>query len=156
MRSAYDFSPLFRSTVGFDRLPGLLDSISRLDETSLGFPPYDIEKLDEESYRITLAVAGFSEDELDVEIREQTLVVTGRREGVEEQKTFLHRGIAGLSFERRFQVADHVKVTGARLENGLLRIDLVREIPEEMKPRQIRIEISPGLKRVTTEARNAA
>lgn len=156
MRSAFDFSPLFRSTVGFDRLPGLLESVARLDESSLGYPPYNIEKLDEESYRITMAVAGFTEEDLDIEVREHTLVVSGRQAQDEGEKFYLHRGIAGRAFQRSFQIADHVKVTGAHLENGLLHIELVRELPEEMKPRQISIETAPAVKQVVDKSKKAA
>ncbi|HMA15903.1 MAG TPA: Hsp20 family protein [Kiloniellaceae bacterium] len=156
MRSAFDFSPLFRSTVGFDRLPGLLETVSRVDEATLGYPPYNIEKLDEDSYRITMAVAGFTEADLEIEQRENTLTVSGRQAQDDGGKTYLHRGIAGRAFQRSFQIADHVKVTGAQLQNGLLNIDLVRELPEAMKPRQIRIETGPALKQVTGKAEKAA
>jgi molecular chaperone IbpA len=156
MRSAFDFSPLFRSTVGFDRLPGLLETVSRLDEASLGYPPYNIEKLDEETYRITMAVAGFTEDDLSIEVREHSVIVSGRQAQEDGDKTFLHRGIAGRAFQRSFQIADHVKVTGAQLQNGLLHIDLVRELPEEMKPRQIRIETAKPVKQVADKSKSAA
>ena len=156
MRSAFDFSPLFRSTVGFDRLPGLLETVSRLDEESLGYPPYNIEKLDEESYRITMAVAGFTEDDLEIEVREHSVIVSGRQAPEGGEKIYLHRGIAGRAFERSFQVADHVKVTGAELVNGLLHINLVRELPEEMKPRQIRIETVDTAKKVADQSKKAA
>jgi molecular chaperone IbpA len=156
MRSAFDFSPLFRSTVGFDRLPGLLEAAARFDEASMGYPPYNIEKLDDESYRITMAVAGFNEDDLEIEVRENSLIVSGRQAEDDGEKTYLHRGIAGRAFQRRFQIADHVKVTGARLENGLLHIDLVRELPEEMKPRQIHIETVTPLKQVADKSKQAA
>lgn len=149
MRSAFDFSPLFRSTVGFDRLPSLLEAVSRLDEATLGYPPYNIEKLDEDSYRITMAVAGFTEDDLSIELRENTLTISGRQQQDDSNKTYLHRGIAGRAFQRNFQLAEYVKVIGAHLQNGLLNIDLVRELPEAMKPRQIRIETGPALKQVT-------
>lgn len=137
----YDFSPLFRSTIGFDRLAHMLDTATR-EEAAPGYPPYNIEKHGEDRYRITMAVAGFSADELDVEVRENTLTISGRQDDGEEGVRYLHRGIAGRSFERRFQLADHVKVVGADLENGLLHVDLAREIPEEMRPRTI--EISEG------------
>lgn len=156
MRSAFDFSPLFRSTIGFDRLPSLLETVAQFDEASLGYPPYNIEKLDEESYRITMAVAGFAEDDLTIEVREHSLIVSGRQAPEDGEKTYLHRGIAGRAFQRSFQIADHVKVTGARLNNGLLHIDLVRELPEEMKPRQIRIETAGGTKRVADQSKQAA
>jgi len=162
MRSAFDFSPLFRSTVGFDRLPSLLETAARLDEATVSYPPYNIEKVDEDAYRISMAVAGFGEGDLEIEAKEQTLLVTGRQPKSNEEKTYLHHGIAARSFKHSFQIADHVKVTGARLENGLLHIDLVREIPEAMKPRQIRIEtvepkaIAADTKKTTKEPKKAA
>ena len=140
MRNAFDFSPLFRSTIGFDRIPTLLDAATRVDEASLGYPPYNIEKLDEDSYRITMAVAGFAQADLEIEAREGALTVSGRHDEPADAGAFLHRGIAGRPFQRKFQLADHVQVTGASLENGLLHIELAREIPEAMKPRQIAIE----------------
>lgn len=136
MRS-YDLTPLYRNTVGFDRIFDLLDNVGKVDAG--GYPPYNIERLDENDYRITLAVAGFAEDDLDIVFHENTLTVTGRRPEADEKRTFLHQGIAGRSFERRFQLADHVKVAGASLVNGLLNVDLKREIPEAMKPRKISI-----------------
>jgi len=139
----YDMTPLYRSTVGFDRLFNeLFDTVNKLDGS--GYPPYNIELADENNYRITLAVAGFGEDDLDIEVTEQTLTITGKRNEPEgnEQRQFLHQGIAGRSFERRFQLAEHVRVTGASLENGLLNIDLEREIPEAKKPRKIEISKS--------------
>ena len=136
----YDLSPLFRSTVGFDRMARLLDSVGRIDEQAVSYPPYNIEKLSDDDYRITMAVAGFGENELDVTAREGTLIIAGKAEAKDEDRKFLHRGIARRAFERRFELADHIQVTGARLENGLLHIDLVREIPEAMKPRKIAIK----------------
>ncbi|GAB4224015.1 MAG: Hsp20 family protein [Kiloniellaceae bacterium] len=156
MRSAFDFSPLFRSTIGFDRLPGLLDSVTGQEDVSQGCPPYNIEKLDEESYRITMAVAGFTENDLHVQLREQALVVSGQLPEDSSDKTFLHRGIADCAFQRSFRIADHVKVTGAELKDGLLHIHLVQELPEEMKPRRIEIQSSPALKRITDGTRKAA
>lgn len=138
---ALDFSPLYRSTVGFDRLFNLLDSTLRDDET-VSYPPYNIEVTDDDKYRVTFAVAGFSREDLAIEQRQNTLVVAGKRANGPEKRQFLHRGIAARSFERRIGLADHVKVAGASLENGLLHIDLVREIPEEAKPR--RIDIGSG------------
>lgn len=143
MRS-YDLAPLFRSTVGFDRLAGLLDTATRLDETALSYPPYNIEKLGEESYRITMAVAGFSLDELDIVSQENTLVVSGKAAEDDKARSFLHHGIARRAFERRFQLADHIRVTGASLSNGLLNIQLVREVPEVLKPRKIEIAFAGG------------
>lgn len=134
-----DFSPLFRSTVGFDRLMNLLESSGQWGEAANSYPPYNIERTGQDRYRVTLAVAGFAEDELVVETRENTLVVEGRKKGPEAGRAFLHRGIAGRSFKRQFQLADHVKAGGAMLSNGLLVIDLVREVPEAMKPRRIQI-----------------
>ena len=158
----FDLTPLFRSTVGFDRMARLLDSATRVDEQAVSYPPYNIEKLGEDDYRITMAVAGFGEDELDVTLREGTLIVTGKAEakttsenGTEKaERKFLHRGIAQRAFERRFQLADHIQVSGARLENGLLHIELVREIPEAMKPRQIAIS-GPGGKAKSIEQKAA-
>jgi molecular chaperone IbpA len=133
-----DFSPLFRSTVGFDRLFDLVDSFA---DQSQGYPPYNIERSDDTHYRITLAVAGFAEKDLDIEVHEGLLSVCGKRDETEkaESKGYLYQGIAGRSFERRFQLAEHVEVREARLENGLLHIDLERLIPEEKKPRRIAI-----------------
>jgi len=140
--NALDFSPLYRSTVGFDRLFNLLDSVRRDEEPSVSYPPYNIEVTGEDRYRVTFAVAGFTRDELAIEQRQNTLVVSGKRAKDQEQRHYLHHGIAARSFERRIGLADHVKVAGASLENGLLHIDLVREIPEAAKPR--RIEIGAG------------
>ena len=144
MRTEYDFSPLFRSTVGFDRMFDLLQHATRggVDEN---YPPYDIERTGEDSYRVTLAVAGFKPDDLNVVAQQNMLVVTGERRsraeanGGEQQRQVLHRGIAGRSFERRFELADHVKVAGADLADGLLTIELKREIPEAMRPRRIEV-----------------
>lgn len=136
MRS-FDLTPLYRSTVGFDRVFDLLDTIGKAEAG--GYPPYNIERIDEDAYRITLAVAGFGEDDLDLELHENTLTVTGKRPDVDDGRTFLYQGIAGRSFERRFQLAEHVEVTGASLQNGLLNVELKREIPEAMKPRKISI-----------------
>lgn len=140
-----DLTPLMRATVGFDRLWNLLDSSTRVDESAFSYPPYNIEKIGEDDYRIVMAVAGFGEGELDITVKENSLVVTGRKEKAEDGETqYLYRGIANRAFERRFDLADHIRVTGARLENGLLFIDLVREIPEAMKPRSIKIESGTG------------
>jgi molecular chaperone IbpA len=153
----FDLSPLYRSTVGFDRLFSLLDQ-SPSAETASAYPPYNIERTGETTYRVTLAVAGFAESDLAIEVRENQLSIRGSRELREEadaQKTeVLYQGIAGRAFERRFQLADHVQVSGAKLENGLLSVDLVREIPEAKKPRQIPIRNGQSAKIV--EARQAA
>ena len=140
----YDFSPLLRATVGFDRMMNMLDQNGRLDEDN-GYPPYNIEKTGDDTYRITMAVAGFSDDDLKIEVVEGSLTIEGRKqkEGNGEQK-FLHRGIATRAFRRSFQLADHIKVVGAQLENGLLHIALEREVPEEKKPRQINIRSVNG------------
>lgn len=133
----YDLTPLYRSTVGFDRVFDLLDNMGKAE--TAGYPPYNIERLDENDYRITLAIAGFGDDEIDIEIKENALTVKGVRKDADEGRQFLHQGIAGRSFERRFQLAEHVEVAGASLVNGLLDIDLRRVIPEAMKPRKIAI-----------------
>lgn len=150
----FDLSPLYRSTVGFDRLFSLLDQVGGTD-TSTPYPPYNIERTGETSYRITLAVAGFAEPDLLIEVKENVLLIRGAKDGrQDEQKPrpeVIYQGIAARAFERRFQLADHVQVTGATLQNGLLHVDLVREIPEAQKPRQIPIG---GAKIV--EARQAA
>jgi molecular chaperone IbpA len=142
----FDLSPLFRSTVGFDNLARMLDTASRLDDQAVSYPPYNIEKLDDDHYRITMAVAGFAESNLELTAQGQTLVITGR---VQKDETataaqLLHRGIAGRSFERRFELAETIRVTGASLENGLLHVELVREVPEAMKPRTIAITGKPA------------
>ena len=135
-----DFTPLYRSTVGFDRLFSLLDTMGQPEQTSPTFPPYNIERTGEDQYRITMAVAGFSEADLDIEAKENTLLVRGNQEKqAENENEILFRGIAARDFERRFQLADHVEVRTAHIENGLLHIDLIREIPEAMKPRKIEI-----------------
>lgn len=138
-----DFSPLYRSTVGFDRMFSLLDSLGQPDQSAPTYPPYNIERTGEDRYRISMAVAGFGESDLDIEAKENTLLVKGSQERAEDDGIeVLYRGIASRNFERRFQLADHVEVRNAYLENGLLHIDLVREIPEAMKPRKIEIGAS--------------
>ena len=138
----FDFAPLYRSTVGFDRLASMLDRAMSVDVNQNGYPPYNIEKTDENAYRISVAVAGFADDELSIEMRDGQLVISARKAETEtkEDKTFLHRGIAARSFEKRFHLADHVRATGAKTENGILHVDLVREVPEALKPRKIAIE----------------
>lgn len=140
MRS-FDFEPLYRSTVGFDRLASLMDRALSADVGPNTYPPYNIEKSGEDKYRITVAVAGFTEDELTVEMRDGQLVIAAKKQPVEDapEVTFLHRGIATRAFEKRFQLADHVRATGAQSKDGLLHIDLVREVPEALKPRKIEI-----------------
>jgi molecular chaperone IbpA len=135
----FDLTPLYRTTVGFDRLGSLLDTLGSHDNDAESYPPYNIELVDENAYRISMAVAGFGANDLNIEAEENTLTIHGEKQTEKEESTFLHRGIAARSFERRFQLADHVLVKGARLENGLLHVDLVRELPEAMKPRTIPI-----------------
>jgi molecular chaperone IbpA len=138
----FDLSPLYRSTVGFDRLAGMLDQLMAGDAPAPTYPPYNIEKTGENAYRITVAVAGFGEGDLNVEVRNQQLTITAAKREAEgeEQPAYLHRGIAERGFERRFQLADHVRVNGAELVNGLLHVDLIREVPEQLKPRTIAIK----------------
>jgi len=140
MRTSTDFSPLYRSFIGFDHLAGLIDKASRADKQS-SYPPYNVELLAEDQYRITMAIAGFAEEELEIESKQNTLVVTGTKAGNNDktERKFLHQGIAERNFERKFQLGDHVKVIGAFMEHGLLHIDLEREIPEALKPRKIAI-----------------
>jgi molecular chaperone IbpA len=133
-----DFTPLYRSTIGFDRLAQMLDSGTGVD-AEITYPPYNIERLGENSYRISMAVAGFVDDELKIELKEQTLTVKGDKQPDTAERHYLHRGIAARSFERRFQLADHVEVTTANLKDGLLDIDLVRNVPERLKPRSVPI-----------------
>lgn len=136
---AFDYSPFYRASVGFDRVFDLLDNVA--GQSANGYPPYNIEKSGDNAYKIVMAVAGFSDAELNVTQKENELLVTGQTAATGEgEKQYLYRGIAGRNFERRFQLADHVKVAGAKLANGLLTIELVREIPEEKKPRAISIE----------------
>ncbi|MGQ5701875.1 Hsp20 family protein [Sandaracinobacteroides sp. A072] len=146
MRGNLDFTPLLRSSIGFENLNRLFDLATRATEGDTSFPPYNIEKLGEDSYRITMAVAGFDSAELDITVQENTLVVTGK--AAEDKsaagRQFLHRGIAKRAFERRFQLADVIKVVGASCENGLLNIDLVREVPEHKKPRKVEIGSKPA------------
>lgn len=144
--TTFDLSPLYRTAIGFDRLADMLSNASRVD--SNGYPPYNIESLGEDRYRITMAVAGFADSELDIVTERNTLTVSGAKQENQSKDAgeFLYRGIATRSFERRFQLADHVEVDGARLENGLLHIELKRELPEQMKPRKI--EIGSGSSRL--------
>jgi len=150
--TSFDFSPLFRSTIGFDHLSRLLDGALQRDEAA-GYPPYNIEKTGQDAYRISMAVAGFGEDDITITVKENQLLVSGKVKGGEAGTQFLYRGIAGRAFERRFELADHIKVTGAALVNGLLHVDLVREVPEQMKPRTVKIE--SGRKPVEIESKAA-
>lgn len=140
MMTTIDFSPLYRSTVGFDRLASLVDSAAQLNQNSAGYPPYNIEKIEDNRYGITLAVAGFTEADIEITTEAGVLTVRGRQNGDDgENRHYLHQGIANRSFERKFQLADHVEVSGANLANGLLSIDLVKEVPEALKPKKISI-----------------
>jgi molecular chaperone IbpA len=134
----FDFAPLYRSSVGFDRLFDMMDQAARVD-ASAAWPPYNIEKVSDDAYRITLAVAGFAPDEIELTQNANSLLVSGQRKDAEGERQFLHRGIAARQFRQTFNLADHVKVTGAHMENGLLTVELVREVPEAFKPRRIQI-----------------
>lgn len=148
-----DFTPFYRSAIGFDRLFQMLDQATGFDNEA-GYPPYNIERTGENAYRITLAVAGFDPAELKVEVKEQTLSISGEKAPDAKDKTYLHRGIAARSFERRYQLADHIDVVGADMSNGLLHVDLVRNVPERMKPRQVAIGASEASvpKQIESEA----
>ena len=135
----FDLAPLYRATVGFDQIADLMDRVTAAEQGKT-YPPYNIEKTGENAWKITVAVAGFSQDDLTVEVREQTLIVAASKADEDGERQYLHRGIATRAFERRFTLAAHVQVTGARVENGMLEVDLVREIPEALKPRRIAID----------------
>jgi molecular chaperone IbpA len=135
----FDLAPLYRATVGFDQIADLMDRVQTADTGAQSYPPYNIEKTGEDAWRISVAVAGFAGDDLSVEQRETALVISARKAEAEGERTWLHRGIATRAFERRFHLADHVSVTGAVHENGMLHIDLTREVPEALKPRRIAI-----------------
>jgi molecular chaperone IbpA len=137
-----DFSPLYRSVVGFDRLATLLEAATKTEAAS-GYPPYNIETIGEDAYRIEIAVAGFKPDELSVDVKENVLTVTGRKTANDEGRTYVHRGLAERNFERRFQLADYVVVTDSHLSDGLLSVSLKRQLPESMKPRRIEIAVGP-------------
>ncbi len=138
---AFDLSPLYRATVGFDRLASTMNAMSRADAAATSYPPFNVEKTGEDAYRITLAVAGFGEDDLDIETREGQLTISASREGAEKaDREFLYRGIAERSFQKRFELDANVRVESATMENGLLHVDLVREIPDALKPRKIAID----------------
>ena len=138
MRS-FDLAPLYRATVGFDQIADMMDRVLANDVSNQTYPPYNIEKTAEDAYRISIAVAGFSDTDLSIEVKENALVVTGRKPADDAKRSYLHRGIATRAFERRFHLADHVRVTGASHTDGMLHIELEREIPEALKPRQIEI-----------------
>lgn len=139
MRTAFDFSPLYRTTVGFDRIAQILDAANQNSTNTNNYPPYDIEMTGDNTYTITIAVAGFTENELDIQSENNVLQVRGKKDKEDSKKKFLYQGIAYRSFERKFQLADYVRVLDAHLENGLLKVDLLKEIPEAMKPKKISI-----------------
>jgi molecular chaperone IbpA len=142
----YDLSPLFRSTIGLDRMSRLLDSALQFDSANASYPPYNVEKIGDDQYRVTMAVAGFGESDLEITSAENVLVIAGKAQPEDEAKSYLHRGIAGRAFERRFQLADYIRVSGATLVNGMLHVDLVREVPEAQKPRTIAITTGTAAK----------
>tara|TARA_R110000787_G_scaffold63679_2_gene143252 strand:+ start:12531 stop:12986 length:456 start_codon:yes stop_codon:yes gene_type:complete len=146
-----DFSPLFRHSVGFDRMQRLMDSALQTEQSN-AYPPYNIEQVGENGYNVTLAVAGFAPGDIDITLTERTLVVSGKITDSEGERAFLHRGIAGRAFERRFELADHIEVKGAAIENGLLQVELERVVPEEQKPRKIEISATPGAKAIEQKA----
>ena len=141
----FDLTPLLRSSIGFDRFDRVFDNLSRGDDASLSYPPYNIEKSGEDRYRITMAVAGFGEAEMEISVTDNTLVIKGKQQPVKEGARYLHRGIAARPFERRFELADTIEVVSASMENGLLHVDLVRQVPEHMKPRHVEIASGPTL-----------
>lgn len=149
----YDFSPLYRATVGFDQIADLMDRVLTNEGTQPSYPPYNIEKLQDDAYRISIAVAGFSDADLSVEVRENALIVSARKSDEKEGKTYLHRGIATRAFERRFHLADHVQVTGASHVDGMLHVDLVREVPEALKPRKIDISSTRQIEKDVVDAK---
>ena len=150
----FDLSPLYRSTVGFDSLESMFQQIAGFDNEATTYPPYNIERLTENEYRITMAVAGFDKDDVEIEVKEDTLSIRGEKKEAEKERTFLHRGIASRAFERRFQLANHVEVKGADVKDGLLSVNLEREVPERLKPRLIEIgaTVAKGVENKTIDA----
>ena len=149
----FDLAPLYRATVGFDQVADMMDRILTDTNAAPSYPPYNIEKTDDDAWRISIAVAGFSDEDLNVELRESALIVSAKRPEEEGEPTYLHRGIANRAFERRFALADHVRVSGASHVNGMLNIDLVREVPEALKPRRIEIATNDMLEAQAVEAK---
>lgn len=151
----FDLAPLYRATVGFDQIADLMDRVLTNDAGTQSYPPYNIEKTADDSWRISVAVAGFSDADLSVEVRENALLISARKaeDEADEGRTFLHRGIATRAFERRFHLADHVRVTGASHDNGMLHVDLVREVPEALKPRRIEIVRTPAIEKDVVDAK---
>ncbi len=147
-----DLTPLFRSSVGFDQLASMLDSTLRSDASGSGYPPYNIEAIDENKYEITLAVSGFAEADLDLQVENKVLTIKGKKTEDKKQRNYLHKGIATRAFERKFNLADYVEITSAKLENGLLSINLVKEIPEVMKPKKISINSDNDLNLIEGES----
>ncbi len=152
MRS-FDFAPLHRATIGFDQIADMMDRVLTNDVAQPSYPPYNIEKTDADTYRISVAVAGFSEEDLSVEVKENALIVAGKKAAEDKDRSYLHRGIATRAFERRFALADHVRVTGAGHENGMLNIDLKREVPEALKPRRIQISSGKAIEKDVVDAK---
>ena len=152
MRS-FDFAPLHRATIGFDQIADMMDRVLTNDVAQPSYPPYNIEKTDVDTYRISMAVAGFAENDLSVEVKENSLVVSGKKAAEDKDRSYLHRGIATRAFERRFALADHVRVTGASHENGMLNIDLKREVPEALKPRKIEISSAEAIEKDVVDAK---
>ncbi len=149
----FDFAPLHRATIGFDQIADMMDRVLTNDVAQPSYPPYNIEKTDADTYRISVAVAGFSEADLSVEVKENSLVVAGKKAAEDQERSYLHRGIATRAFERRFALADHVRVTGASHENGMLNIDLKREVPEALKPRRIEISSAKAIEKDVVDAK---
>jgi molecular chaperone IbpA len=150
----FDLSPLYRSTVGFDSLASMLNQVADFDNEATNYPPYNIERLTDNEYRITMAVAGFSKEDVQIEVKANTLSIRGEKKEADAERTFLHRGIASRAFERRFQLADYVEVSGADVKDGLLSVDLKREMPERLKPRMVPIgaTVPNGIKSRTIDA----
>lgn len=149
----FDLAPLYRATVGFDQIADMMDRVLSSDISHPTYPPYNIEKTADDAYRISIAVAGFSDADLSVEVKEGALVVSARKSDEDDSKTYLHRGIATRAFERKFQLADHVRVTGAAHADGMLHIDLVREVPEALKPRRIEIAKADAIEKDVVDAK---
>ena len=149
----FDMAPLYRATVGFDQIADMMDRVLSSDAAQPTYPPYNIEKTADDSYRISIAVAGFADEDLGVEVKEGQLIVSARKQPDEDERTFLHRGIATRAFERKFQLADHMRVTGAAHADGMLHIDLVREVPEALKPRRIEIANGSSVEKDVVEAK---
>lgn len=150
----FDFAPLYRATVGFDQIADLMDRVLTTEGAQPSYPPYNIEKIEDDSYRISVAVAGFSDQDLSVEVRENALIISARKAEEDADRPYLHRGIATRAFERRFHLADHVQVTGASHADGMLHIDLVREVPEALKPRQISISSAKQIAKDVVDAKS--